>query len=248
MSENQVPTQEEESQSAAPSPTTVKIGDEEIPVEQLQSWREAYEQKDRLMADYTRKTQAVAETKRALEAEKAKLLSQVENPAAAAKAADGGNFDSLNEYVPGLGGALANVMGKLNRIEEAHAKLQSENAAAMQAVEAEEAMDKALGAFQGKPLANPAEMRKFLEDRGLGPEHADLAYDTLYGFKLGQQAQEEALKRRNAGAKPPMRGGNLGIPGSTAREVPAAPAKSLAKTSWQELRNQAKADPRKPTA
>ena len=62
----------------------------------------------------------------------------------------------------------------------------AQNIAASQAqLERESAFDTALSSYATKPLADTAQMRTFLDERSLGPEHADLAYMTLYGKDLG---------------------------------------------------------------
>jgi hypothetical protein len=214
VSESEVPTQE--GQSIEPTRSVVRIGEEEYPIEEVNSWKEAAAERKRTMADYTRKTQKLADERRALEEERGRLS---QSPVQSAPPTQNGQFGQMDEYVPGLGGALGTVMAELREIKTAQAKLDRENTEAMKVVEREEAMETALGQFKGKPLANPEEMRSFLESRNLGPENADLAYEKLYGFKLGQLAKEEAMKRRNTDAKPPMKGGSLGIQGSVPQET-----------------------------
>jgi hypothetical protein len=212
--------------------------------DQIAEWREAAqnveEMKRRLQADYTRKTQSVADQRRELEAMKAEL----ELARSQANHKDPADWSQINEYVPGLGDTLASVTRELAELKQTTGQLYSGNKATLEAMARDDAWNEALRPFVDDKSANLDEIKAFCEDRNLGPENADLAYRALHGERLGREAILKA--NRNANAQPPMKGGSVGIQGSVPQEVARPRASDVSKMSWQEIRNSARNDPRRP--
>lgn len=221
---------------------TVTIDGKDYQVQDVLEWKNSGLRQQ----DYTKKTMALAEEKKRVEA----LAAQLSERLAQSGGTNGhGSVDdeyaALDETVPGLGKFAQEVRSTLTKLTQAQEKIERESQEYVKAQEYEDAMTGALDTWGKKPFADPNEIRSFLEDNKLGPDKAEIAYRYLYGHKLGEAAKEAAMRKRGADAPPPMKGGGLGIPQSAAADVPGV-QKPMAETSWQEIRNRALADPRRP--
>lgn len=231
---------------AAPEQTddnaTVSIDGKEYAVKDVLEWKNAgLRQKD-----YTQKTMALSEEKKRVDALVARLEERLAaQPAATHANGDDDDYGSLDETVPGLGKFAKEVRSTLRELKQAQDKIERESQEYVKAQEQEDAMESALETWGKKPFADPKEIRAFLTEHKLGPDGAEIAYRALYGYKLGEAAKEAAMRKRGADAPPPMKGGGIGIPQAAAADVPGV-QKPMRDTSWQEIRNRAIADPRRP--
>lgn len=259
------PEPKEEPQSSGDDQVVRLPNGKEFKVSEIMEWKAG----SMKAADYTQKTQRVAETSRQL-TEREKALEQREQRIAALEDAlrereVGGNpqaqpdFSGLDEMAPGLGKAFqtvfssnAELKAEIASIRAGQEKAEAEAAQYLQNASADDAMKAALKRFEGDPFANVEDMQAYMEENNLGPEHVDLVYSGLYGFSRGEvkgaTAKEQEMIARRANVPPPMGGSQLGIQGGTPQEVVGrqAPKKDLRHTPWQEVRDRAKGDPRVP--
>ena len=236
MSENQLDATNEPDQAAESAGNSLTD-------EQIAEWKSSHEKSQRLQADYTRKTQGIADQRRALEAERA-VLEAERNALQSNKAEAAPDWFKLNESADGLGDFATSIDQRLAKLEQTTGKHYSGNEATLVAMQRDEAWEQALKPYAGDSSANLSEIKEYCEERKLGPENADLVYKFLHGDRL---AREAAMKtNRNANAKPPMKGSSVGIQGSVAQEVARPNPASVSGQSWQQIRNAARHDPRRP--
>jgi hypothetical protein len=224
-------------------PSTITVDGKEYTTEEVLAWRD----KGLMQADYTKKTTALADKEKEYKNQLAERDRRIAELSRTDEKPTVRDFSGLNEYVPGLGEAMGEVMSQVSEIKTAQGKAEEEAAKYVKAADYDEAMTKALREFEGQPYANLEEMRGFMETRGFGPEHVDVVYHALYGEKRGEVRKEAAMRERKADAPPSMGPSRVAVPGSSAEEVVGIrTGKSMRETSFQELRNQALNDPRRP--
>ena len=248
------PSQETNPAEGAPeasAPTGYEIAGERYTEEQIEAALGGLEavqaaQKDSEAA-YYRQTRDVAAKRREVEEmeERAKaLLAQAENEYATP--------DPLDETVPGLGSKFKTIEQKidqLTRAQEAEAQSRVQRDAA---TEREDAMATAIDSLQGRPYVNDdkakAEIRAYMAQNNLGPEHVGMAYNAMYGPQIGEQRGFQRAVREGASAGPPTMGaGEQSIsPGfTTPNEAPGAEV-DVSQDSWSDTSKRALNDPDKP--
>jgi len=232
---------EDKAKTTDEAPTTITLPDgKEYSLKEVLEWKDG----GLRQADYTKKTQALAEEKKRLRDEIRSELEEEYGSREANRIMED-EPSSLDEYVPGLGKELAKINQAINQLTQAQQKVQEDAQKFLKDSELEEAWETAQEAVGKQPFADFKKIRIWLEERNLGPEHAQDAYWSLYGYDLGQAKKEAELKKRGADAPAPMRQSGLGLPQARAQDVPGA-MKPVAQQSWQEVRNRAMSDPRKP--
>jgi hypothetical protein len=223
--------------------TTVRLPDgKEYPVKDVLAWKDAgLRQKD-----YTQKTMALSEERKEIDALRAQLEERLSSltPANHQNGTDD-EYAALDETVPGLGKFAAEVRSTLRELKQAQDKIDRESQEYVEAQEREDKMEAALDQWSKQPFAVRKDLQSYMEQNGLPPDKAEIAYRALYGYRLGETAKEVAMRKRGADAPPPMKGGGIGITQSAAGDVPGV-QRPIAETSWQEIRNRAIADPRRP--
>ncbi len=200
-------------------------------------------------SDYTKKTMALADERKVLEAERNRLAAEIE--ALRAKATSSAPAvqptDGLDQYVPGLTGKFSEIQQSINDLTKAQQTFQAETHTRIQQAEAEEKMEATLDGYEARfgSLVNRDELRAAIQESGLPLEKSDYVFSMKYGFKLGELAKENALARRSPTTPAPMRSTPSGLTATVAQEVPTA-EKPIGQQSWQDRKRMAMADPRRP--
>jgi hypothetical protein len=239
-----VTSDEPGSEGAEEVGTTVDIDGKDYPLKDVLEWRERG----------ARRSQANKEDRRQIDLDRQKLEAERQafettKATATRPPADESStsaYESLNEYVPGLGDLLKGQDQRLTDIQAAHTEDRKESAKVIEAAQYEDTMDEVLAPYEGQPYANLPQMKKEMEDLGMKPSAnaAEAVYKILYGIPLGERIGEQNAKKRGVDAPASMKGGSLGIPQAAAADVPAA-TKPISETSWEEQRDKALADPRR---
>lgn len=211
---------------------TILIDGKEYPAEEVLRWKDEGE----IKATLTRKTQQFSKERNELQDRIDAQNAKITELEAAMERGREGNPEMDDD-------PLSVIQRELREIKGAQEATRNESRAFLESERAREALESALGEYEGVPFANTSEMREFLQERHLGPEHTDVAYHALYGHLRGAASKEAQLRRRNATAPAPMGKPTVGLPQSQATDVPTS-TKSLRDTSFQELRDRAQADPR----
>lgn len=247
MSDTQFPTDEP---TGAPSPTPsveeanpsqatdttpslpdeIEIGGQMFSREEVEGTIEDW---GKMQAAHTQRSQEVAEQRRALEqreAEIARRESEMSN----------GRSNQVEDEDPDLAQQL---LGEIREIKGAQTRMEERYSQSMAQVERQSDMEKAVGAFKGKPLFNDEEMHTFMDSNSMGPEQAGVAYQALYGRRIGQSVGETLAASRRV---EPVMGstGPTGVsPGFTSVQDAPTPPVPVSDTSWEEFERQAAEDP-----
>lgn len=198
-------------------------------------------------ADYTRKTQELAEQRRQLEAEKASWEASRANRPEPTQAPEDSDLD---QYVPGLTGRFSELEGKLDKTLSVLEAAKQESDAAVKAAKMEDAWEDSIATVSDRPFVkkDPVVMDKirgYMEEMGWEPNarNADAAYWVLNGVEFGVAQESQRTQR----PRPAMMGGTDmgGVTGATPGEVPHA-QKPISQRSFQDQRDLALNHPDKP--
>ena len=242
MSDNQFPTDEpfedessqetslEEtnpSQDSGPRlPEEVKIGDQVYRREEVEEvFREFGGDWRKMQAAHTNRSKAIAAERRELEQMKEKL---------AAKEAELSQARSKTGYEDDETDVVQQLIRGQKEIAEKLALQEQRYQSTMQEIETQEKWDKAFDRLKTAPLAKRDEIKSFLDARGLGPEHVDLAYTQLYGQRVWEAVGEaRAAERFRAPVLGSTGAGGISTEFTSARE--ASGRKPIGQTSWEDL-------------
>lgn len=194
-------------------------------------------------ADYTRKTQQVAEERRRLEEFEAELeerAAELERAAVLRPDATEDDDPWVQRFTT-LESKLEGINRALTAKEQSDAK-EREVASQMEAIEA------SLHALANKPGFDRQEVLQTMQEYGWQrPEDVAAAYRIVAGPKIAQSMAERAATSRGAGEPPPM--GATGFPMTTPFSSPgeAAPGQfDASKVGWHDLKRMAMEDPSRP--
>jgi hypothetical protein len=244
------PNQGEVPEGASPDglPATITIDGQEYTPDQLDDAIGVIEaQKREADAQFTRQTQAIAQKRREVEEmeERARaLLERAEQQFDSTDYSSDEPEDSMSKRLRGIEESTQ----KLIRTQEEAAHRQAE-AAAIQ--ERERAFQEALNSLNGKPYINDnakAELRQYMDQIGLLPQHVIVAYNARYGPQIGEQKGLHMAMSKGPLAGPPLMGsgGQSISPGfTTPQEIPGATV-PIERKSWDDLKYEAMNDPNKP--
>lgn len=231
-----------------PAPVGYEIGGKTYTREQLE---EAIQGGLR-QADYTRKTQEVAQERRSLrdeyerlEAEKAKLRDELK---AISPQGDDPEFASFAEENAPLANYLQRLDQRSQKIERHIEEQARERAqqAAIARIHADREASLSRMESAGPPLFNRDQMREYMVQNDLRPDQVHIAYSALYGSELGRRVGEQEAMHRGATAQPYMGAGQTRVsPAFTGpHDLPGGP--KIEGQSWEAVMKQALADPEIP--
>lgn len=191
-------------------------------------------------ADYTRKTQELAEQRREFEewAEEQRAALEAERAAAPRTSADEDDpwvqrFSRLESMVETVHKSLA--QRQADEAEEAKIKAQMNS------------IEQAIGAISNYPGFDRAQILQTMHAYGMNtPEQVEAAYKIIAGPKIERALAEREAAARGATAPGVMGSNGIAMtpPFSSAQE--AAPSFDPGKLSWQELAKMAMEDPSRP--
>jgi len=171
--------------------------------------------------DYTQKTQAIAEERRALEEERAAFEEQRSAAPEVTQSRDEwettDDVEALNNRMAALRQDTQELKSLLKSQVERDERARLQN-------EAEEQFSANLDGLEGLPYFDRTEVSQFMLKTGLHPGQERVAYDALYGSRIGRKVGETAAAARGATAPTVMGAGQASIsPGFThPTEVPGA--------------------------
>lgn len=138
--------------------------------------------------------------------------------------------------------SIASLEKRITKVDEAIQADRAEWTQSRQAQENARALQAEIESFKDQPFYDFDQMLRAMEDRGLGPGQADIAYHLIAAEKLGQVRAELRLSGRGGNASPVLPGttvGGYGAPG-------ADDAKPPAPEDWDEALKGALNDPTGP--
>lgn len=235
---------------------TVEIDGQQVEVSTLREWRD----KGLMLQDYTKKTMAVAEQRRDVEAKEATLSQREQALEARLAAVENRNredpYAQMDETIPGLGDVgrtLSSLQKELSEVKAAISEEREESRRLAEESDTEQSWSRMLSNFgpgTEYPFVDPNKIRRTVEERGWKPTPQSVGDAMMieYGYKIGQ-ADGESRARKAQNTRVPMGAGQLpGIQGARPQDVPRAPAKPLSQTSMEEIKARILADPRRPKA
>lgn len=227
MSESQLPTDEptpsvedanpSTPQEDVPSLDEVEIGGLKVPLEEVnQTW-------GKMQAAHTQRSQALADERRDLERQREEFEAQRNSQPSRSSRSEDDDDDPVSKLLEGQNKLLGRMDAWEQRQQDSMAKL-----------ELEESKLAAVQSYRNKPLYDEDAMLTYMEQNGLNPNQANVAYNALTGFRAGMSVGEQQAAARRA--VPVM--GSSGSPGvspeiTSPRDVIPAPA--VGSQSWQDL-------------
>jgi hypothetical protein len=230
----------ESASTEAQSPKTIEIQGKEYTEDQLRGFVEGSMRQQ----DYTRKTQELAEMRRQMEEERATFEAE------RAELAEQYSQQTHNEeYQDPSDARLQKLASQMSKLTEAFEKREARDQETLRRFEAEESLEAALDHYKEAPFFNREEMKQWIQIKGLSADQVDVAYNSLYGAKLGEQYGHMKAVQHGASTPPVMGAGPSAIsPGFThPSEVPGG-TEDYSKYSMRDLAKLAAQDPDIPNA
>ena len=207
--------------TASQTPSTIEIDGKSYTEDQLKSFiGEGLRQ-----ADYTRKTQELARQREQLQSDYQARLDELETLKAEMSsrtiAASPEGEDEISQIKREIRSVKDELKAELTRDRQQREK-------DLAVIQAEGELEQALDAFEGQPFFNREEMEHVMNVQGLKPHQAQVAYNYLYGARIGQEYGRIQAIRQGASARPPMGANESSIsPGFTALDQIAKNSESL---------------------
>lgn len=219
----------------------ILIGEKEYTAAEIE---DVFTRRDSLQADYTRKTQALAEQRRQLEEER-REVEEMKARFSGSQATDA-NGDPFNAISEGIDPNLGQVLRRLDeRISHLNTAIESREKQAQREAEEDAALEANLDRLSSEPGFERERVLRYALNNALdmtNPAHARVAYEGATGFTLGRALGERAAVERGAGVPAPMGASPSSIsPGFThPSEISRGPIEDQ---SWNDLARAAQNDP-----
>ena len=222
-----VPTPEEASTEAASDDVTeFTIGEKTYNLDEIKDVIEHHGTWNDMQAAHTQRSQALADERRAFEKEREEWQSRRQQQPQQA--------DEDDDVVSRLVHTNQEILKRLDQQD------QRDNDAVAQA-QREDQMESSMAPYRNKPLFDEAVIRTYLDNNGLDHRHVGVAYNALFGYRLGESVGE--TKASNRYRAPVLGSTPSGIsPGWTSPSDAPAARPSISETSWQDIERAAAED------
>ena len=230
-----------ETPSAAPAEAAlgqIQVGDQMYGEAEIRELLSGQMRQD----DYTRKTQDVAEMRRAVDADREAFEAE---RSSAAPASGGDEWDGVDEINTDLGKVLRTMSADIASVKQS---AEAQRTQAAREANEDRLLDAALATVSGNIGYDKLAILQFCQDKSLDlvghPEHAQLAYEVLNGRGQGRADGERAAVARGADVPAPMgaspTGVSLGMGHPYAAPGPSIP---IGDKSWADIATEAESDP-----
>ncbi len=192
-------------------------------------------------ADYRKKTQALAEQRRALE-EREREIQEMQEQMAQGSSSDDNDDDDY--YGDPFDQRISGIENKLNKIYERFQSQEEAERARQQQEQEVEQLSMEIDQFSGKPLFNRTKILEYMAENELGVGQVGVAYQALFGSDLGKSLGEAEALKRYGGVTPMGSSGTNVSPGFT--HPTDIQGFDFNRASDQDVLNAALNDPRRP--
>lgn len=194
--------------STSETPNHIEIDGKSYTEEQLKT----YIGSSMMKADYTRKTQDLARQREELANQYQSKLDELESLKADLLTQKSGNHTPEgDDEISRIMREIHAVASEVKDVKREFQKDREQSAKDLATIRADTELEEALDSFEGKPFFNRDDMKHAMTTNGLKAYQAQLAYNYLYGARIGQEYGRLQAIKQGASARPPMGGSGSSI-------------------------------------